>query len=296
MNAQPTLHIDLIRPNPGQPRRHFDEEALAELADSIRAVGVLEPIVVRPVDDVPGWYQIVAGERRWRAAQVAGLVRVPVIIREDLTDDMAFELSLIENILREDMNPVEEAEGFDHLIGAGLDVETIAARTGKRPGSIRARLALLGLDAPILKLVRDGQVDAYDAGHLSRLSIEGQHRAIRAMNAGVLTKPGDLARLCGSLYAQESQAPMFGEDDVETLPSEVVRAQHDLRDDLAHASDMIVNAHKRIDEGALRGCDAEVIATLAEALAKEARRIAHRAHVARVEAADQQLTIGGKAA
>jgi len=284
-----TLPLDRVSPNPDQPRKDFDEEALAELAESIRAVGVLEPILVRPTGQIDRW-EIVAGERRWRASKLAGRGTIEAIIRDDIDAATAFELSLIENILRADMTPVEEARGFERLVDAGLDVETIAARTGKGKGAIRARLALLRLDAPILRLVAAGQIDAYDGGHIARLSIEGQHRVIRALNAGVLTKSGDLARLCGSLYAQEAQGEMFAEGEVETLPPEVVKAQHDLRDDLDRAAAAIAKAHERIDTGALRGTDAEAIATLAEVLANEARRIAHRAHVARVEAADRQLT------
>ena len=109
-----TLRISEIEPNRSQPRKQFDEESLAELSESIAQHGVLQPLLVRPMTD--GTYQLVAGERRWRAARMAGLTEVPVVIRE-MTDRQASELSLIENLQREDLNPMEEALGYKTLMG-----------------------------------------------------------------------------------------------------------------------------------------------------------------------------------
>ena len=107
------LSLNEIEPNREQPRKHFDEAALAELSESIAMHGVIQPLLVRPISD--GGYQLIAGERRWRASRMAGLTQVPVVIRE-MTDSEAMELALIENLQREDLNPIEEAEGFKLLM------------------------------------------------------------------------------------------------------------------------------------------------------------------------------------
>jgi len=109
------LAIDLLDPNPFQPRMHFDEESLSDLADSIKSQGVLQPILVRPHPEVAARYQIIAGERRWRAAGIAGLHEIPVVCRE-LNDVESAAAALIENLQRENLNPIEEAEGYQRLI------------------------------------------------------------------------------------------------------------------------------------------------------------------------------------
>ena len=121
-----TLPLSEIEPDKEQPRKKFDDEALAELASSIAEHGVLQPIVVRPAPSAAGRYRIIAGERRWRAARMAGLTEVPVVIRE-VTDEQAMELALIENLQREDLDPVEEALGYQQLIErCGLTQEQAA--------------------------------------------------------------------------------------------------------------------------------------------------------------------------
>ncbi len=123
------IDVDRILPNSHQPRKNFDEEALNELACSIREHGVVQPIVVRPLED--GFFQLIAGERRWRAAQRAGLLRIPAIARE-AGDHTALELALIENLQREDLNPMEEAQAYERLISDfGLTQEDVARRVGK---------------------------------------------------------------------------------------------------------------------------------------------------------------------
>lgn len=297
-----TLPLNIIEPNPGQPRRHFDEASLGELADSIKAVGLLEPIIVRPVgwqvtfDDRgrtagPMHYEIIAGERRWRAAKTAGFAEVPVVVREDVDDHAAFELSMIENVIRQDMNPVEEAEGYGQLIERGLDVETISARLGKSAAAIRSRLALLRLDPPIRELVRVGQLDAYDARHVSRLSTEGQYQVVAAMNAGLLTKSTDVVRFVGTIYAQEAQGEMFMEAEVETVAPDTIRAQHGIRDDLETVARALVRVHSAIDGGALRGMNMGELADEADQIAREAKRVGVRADGARLEATARQITM-----
>ncbi len=146
------LRLSEIEPNSGQPRRAFNEEALSQLADSIRAHGVLQPLVVRPIPGT-GTYQLVAGERRWRAARMAGLTDVPVIIRE-MDDAAVMEVALIENLQREDLNPMEEAQGFSTLMESyGLTQDEVAERVGKSRPAVANTLRLLGLPEEVRGMV-----------------------------------------------------------------------------------------------------------------------------------------------
>ena len=164
------LSLNEIEPNKDQPRKTFDEKALSELADSIAQHGVIQPLLVRPMPD--GSYQLVAGERRWRAARRAGLSEVPVVIRE-MSDSEMMELALIENLQREDLNPIEEAEGLQQLIHTyGLTQETAAARVGRSRPAIANALRLLPLPTPILELTRDGKISAGHARALLSLNDE----------------------------------------------------------------------------------------------------------------------------
>ena len=141
--APSTLKIGEIEPNRNQPRHDFDENALAELADSIREHGVLQPLLVRPLPG--GTYQIVAGERRWRASRMAGLTELPVIIR-DLDDVATMEVALIENLQRSDLNPMEEAMGYQELMQQhGYTQEQVAKRVGKSRPAVANALRLLAL-------------------------------------------------------------------------------------------------------------------------------------------------------
>jgi ParB family transcriptional regulator, chromosome partitioning protein len=151
------LDIDLIEPSPRQPRTRFREESLEELAQSIRSTGLIQPVVVRPVGQR---FQLIAGERRWRAAQRAGLHRIPAIVRE-VSDHLALEMAVVENLQREDLNPVEQARAFETLISAfGLTQEEAASRTGKDRATIANSLRLLKLEAQILALLEDGRLSA----------------------------------------------------------------------------------------------------------------------------------------
>lgn len=162
------IRLAEIEPNREQPRKDFDEEALAELADSISKHGLLQPILVRPLPT--GGYQIIAGERRWRASRMAGLTTVPVVIRE-MSDNEAMEAALIENLQREDLNPVEEALGYRALIEEyGMTQEETAARVGKSRPTIANAIRLLGLEADELALVRNGDISAGHARALLGIS------------------------------------------------------------------------------------------------------------------------------
>ncbi len=169
--AQPVkLNLMDIEPNKEQARKIFDEAALSELADSIAQHGVLQPLLVRPM--IGGGYQLVAGERRWRASRIAGLTQVPVIIKE-LNDTDAAVISLIENLQREDLNPVEEAVGFASLIkDFNLTQEEAAAKVGKSRPAVANALRLLKLPEKVLNLVRENKLSAGHARTLAALDDE----------------------------------------------------------------------------------------------------------------------------
>lgn len=150
------LKIMDIEPNRDQPRKIFDEDALAELADSIAKHGVIQPLLVRPMPD--GSYQLVAGERRWRASRMAGLTEVPVVIKE-LSDDEAMALALIENLQREDLNAIEEAQGIKALMDTlSLTQDEAAERVGKSRPAVANALRLLKLPDSVIELVSDGKL------------------------------------------------------------------------------------------------------------------------------------------
>lgn len=164
------LDIDLIDPSPFQPRTRFAQGALDELAQSIRQTGIVQPIVVRR--NGPQRYQLLAGERRWRAAQLAGLHRVPAVLQE-VSDEKAIEITLVENLQREDLNAIEQAQAFDRLIQEfHLTQEEAAARTGKERATITNALRLLRLDKPIREMVEDGRLTGGHARAL--LAIESE--------------------------------------------------------------------------------------------------------------------------
>ena len=172
-----TLPLREIEPDPEQPRKRFDDDALNQLADSITENGLLQPIAVRPKKVGPG-YIIIAGERRWRAARMAGLAQVPVVIR-DVSDEQAMELALIENLQREDLNPMEEAEGYRALMDQfGMNQETVAARVGRSRSAVANCLRLLTLDEDVRKLVEEGRLSS---GHARAvLSIQDESKRLTA--------------------------------------------------------------------------------------------------------------------
>ncbi|MEJ0022756.1 MAG: ParB/RepB/Spo0J family partition protein [Alphaproteobacteria bacterium] len=154
------IPIELIQRNPSQPRQHFDEAELQDLADSIRRHGVLQPILVRPLSGSAERYEIVAGERRWRAAQRAGLHALPVVVRE-LDEAEVLEIAIIENVQRSDLNPIEEAVGYSQLMTKfGRTQQDVAEVVGKSRPHIANMLRLLTLPAAIQEMVRDGRLSA----------------------------------------------------------------------------------------------------------------------------------------
>ncbi len=157
------LPVTSVRPNPYQPRTRIDEGALAELVASIEASGLLQPVVVRPHS---GGFELIAGERRWRASQAAGLHEIPAIVRE-VSEAQAFELALVENLQRADLNPMEEADGYRRLVEEfGLTQEQVSQRVGKERSTVANALRLLGLPDEVKTMVAEGSLSA---GHARAL-------------------------------------------------------------------------------------------------------------------------------
>lgn len=184
-----SLPLSLLEPNRFQPRVSFEEEGLEELAESIRAQGVIQPIVV--TSNPSGGYTIIAGERRWRAARRAGLDEVPVVVRDVQDDRQLLEMALVENLQRSDLNPVEEAEAYQSLReGFGLSQEEIARQVGKGRPTVANALRLLGLPGEIMDMLRDGRLTAGQARPL--LSLESDAKKLelarRAANKGLTAR------------------------------------------------------------------------------------------------------------
>jgi ParB family transcriptional regulator, chromosome partitioning protein len=175
------IDIDLIEANPYQPRTRFREEALEELARSIRASGIIQPLLLRRAGVR---FQLLAGERRWRAAQRAGLHKVPAILM-DVPEDKALEITLVENLQREDLNPIEEARAYQRLLQEfHMTHEEVAERTGKERTTISNAVRLLRLERPLLELLEDGKLSAGQGRALlgiedGSLRVQLAHRAVR---------------------------------------------------------------------------------------------------------------------
>ena len=196
-SAYQLLPIYKVEPNPDQPRQDFDEVALQELADSIEEHGVIQPLTVREMNN--GYYQIIAGERRWRAARIANLSEIPVVIIE-ADDKKATELALIENLQRSDLNPVEEALGYQTLIrDYGLTQEDAAKRVGKSRPAVANALRLLALCPEVLEKLREGKLTAGHARAVLTLKSEKkqQEAAQKIMALGLSVRQAEL--LCKNM-------------------------------------------------------------------------------------------------
>lgn len=188
IQVKSTLRTSEIEPNRDQPRKYFSDEAITALAESIREHGILQPILVRPLSS--GSYQIVAGERRWRAARMLGLSEVPVNIKE-ISDLEAMQIAIIENLQRENLNPVEEARGYDELIEKyGMTQDRVAKMVGKSRSAIANTVRLLALPDKVLKMLENGDISAGHAKALLGFDDEEMMIAIanRAADGGMTVR------------------------------------------------------------------------------------------------------------
>jgi ParB family chromosome partitioning protein len=219
-----TLAIEDVHPAPGQPRKQFDDARLDELAASIKAQGIIQPLVVRLREG--GGYELIAGERRWRAAQRAGLHEVPAVVR-DVAEKRAFEMALVENLQREDLNPIEEAQGFERLIEEfGYTQEALAGRVGKDRSTVANALRLLRLPTPVRTLVVEGRLQM---GHARALLGLEQAEAIERLARRVVAR---------DLSVRQVEALVKNERDggnTKTVPAAPSASARDLGERLSRA-------------------------------------------------------------
>ena len=226
-DEQRNLPVERLRPGKYQPRTHMDETSLAELAASIKAQGVMQPILARAIDHTPGAerYEIVAGERRWRAAQLAGLSEVPVLIR-GIPDEQALAMALIENIQRENLNPLEEAQGLQRLIDEfGLTHQQAADAVGRSRPAATNLLRLLQLTAAVQEMLMTGKLDMGHARALLPLSGAQQVAlAQRIVQRGLSVREAE--RLVQHLLNPPKKHP------AQAVDRDLLRLQEELSDDL----------------------------------------------------------------
>ncbi len=201
--AVTSLPLQKVEPNPNQPRHRFDEEELQALADSISEHGILQPLAVRKMDG--GFYQIIAGERRWRAARLAGLQEVPVVVVE-ADDKTVMELALIENLQRQDLNPMEEAEGYRVLTEEyGLTQEEAAARVGKSRPAVANALRLLALPDEVRELVEKGELSAGHARAILSLPTKAKQKTAAQRILALRLSVRQAEAMCKRLAAEEKK-------------------------------------------------------------------------------------------
>jgi len=220
------IPVELLQPSPYQPRRHFDDEAFAALVGSVKEKGVLQPLLVRADPNAPGRFEIVAGERRWRAAQQARLHEVPAVVKE-LSDRDTLEVALVENLQREDLTPLEEAEAYRRLMEEfGHTQEVLARAVGKSRSHVANMMRLLGLPEPVRRMLDEGQISA---GHARTLinSEEPLDLAREIVRRGLNVRQAeDLARKEGHAPSQAKPGAMAPKD------PNIAALEHDLSEAL----------------------------------------------------------------
>ena len=237
-DEQRILPVERLRPGKYQPRTHMDETSLAELAASIKAQGVMQPILVRAVDPTPGAerYEIVAGERRWRAAQLAGLAEVPVLVRA-IADEQALAMALIENIQRENLNPLEEAQGIKRLVDEfGLTHEQAADAVGRSRPATSNLLRLLQLAAAVQELLMAGKLDMGHARALLPLKAAQQVTA-----AQVIVQKGLSVREAERLAQHLLNPPKPAAE--KAVDRDLLRLQEELSDSVGAA--VLIRSNKK---------------------------------------------------
>lgn len=226
LGAEPSeVDLDSIVPGPMQPRTHFDDASLQSLAESIRSHGIVQPLLVRRRD---GGFELIAGERRWRAAKLAGLTRVPVIVKE-VPDGSLLEIALIENIQREDLNPIEEAQAYKKLIeNVGLTQEALASRVGRDRSYITNYLRLLRLPDDLQQLVKEGRLSTGHARTLLALIHPDQQRRLARQIIGgglsVRTTEQMVHRMLEEKPAKNPATPRAVDPNVRTAETKLRRA------------------------------------------------------------------------
>ena len=253
-DEQRSLPIERLRPGKYQPRTHMDEESLTELAASIKSQGVMQPILARAIENTPGAerYEIVAGERRWRAAQLAGLAEVPVLIR-NIPDEQALAMALIENIQRENLNPLEEAQGLQRLIDEfGLTHQQAADAVGRSRPAATNLLRLLQVTAVVQEMLMAGKLDMGHARALLPVSTGQQvGLAQRVVQKGLSVR--ETERLVQQLLNPPKHAP------AKVIDRDLLRLQEELSDGLG--ASVLIRANKKgagkvtIDFGSLEQLD-----------------------------------------
>jgi ParB family chromosome partitioning protein len=207
------LRWDDIQPDPEQPRKHFDEAGLLQLAESLKSNGLLQPIIVRPDPTnhpKAKRYIIIAGERRWRAASILQWETMPAIVHRNISLQDAAKLQLLENIVRQDLNPVEEAQAFKKMLDEGYSLQELAETVGLASCQISWRVQMLSARPDVLDLVAKGHIKPSIAHELSKLSPNGQGRALRVITSEKLSYNEVLA-LCQKIWGEEHQVEMFAD-------------------------------------------------------------------------------------
>jgi len=235
-----SLPLEKLQPGKYQPRTRMDEGALAELADSIRAQGLLQAILVRPLPDATDRYEIIAGERRYRAAQLAGLTEVPVLVKS-VDDHAAAAMALIENIQREDLNPLEEAQGIQRLISDfGFTHEQAAGAVGRSRSAVSNLLRLLNLAQPVQTMLMAGDIDMGHARALLSVDAAMQITLANMIIARRLSVREAEKLVAQALVDREQQKPMPREK-----PRDIVRLEEELSDALATQVAIKVSARNK---------------------------------------------------
>ena len=226
LGSEPTeVELDSIVPGPMQPRTHFDEASLEGLADSIRSHGIVQPLLVRRRDNS---FELIAGERRWRAAKLAGLTRVPVVVKE-VPDESLLEIALIENIQRENLNPIEEAQAYKKLIETvGLTQEALASRVGRDRSYITNYLRLLRLPDDLQQLVKEGRLSTGHARTILALNHPDQQRRVarQIIDGGLSVRATEqlVQRLAEEKPARTPSAPRAVDPNVRAAETKLRRA------------------------------------------------------------------------
>jgi len=226
LGSEPSeVDLESIVPGPMQPRTHFDEASLESLAESIRTHGVVQPLLVRRRD---GGFELIAGERRWRAAKLAGLTRVPVVVKE-VPDDNLLEIALIENIQRENLNPIEEAQAYKKLIETvGLTQEALASRVGRDRSYITNYLRLLRLPDDLQQLVKEGRLSTGHARTILALNHPDQQRRVtrQIIDGGLSVRASEqlVQRMVEEKPAKRPSAPRAVDPNVRAAETKLRRA------------------------------------------------------------------------